>query len=114
MKNFIEERLLDSKYKLFMLSNVGSTHINFIDHNFPYIKHIKKRILSYKVRTVKPSKKIYKHILEKHGLNPRETVFIDDVKTNILAAKAHGLYTIHYTSHKRFLKEFNKLTKSKQ
>jgi len=111
MKNFIENKLLDSKYKLFMLSNVDSSHINFIDHNFPYVKHIKKRVLSYKVRTVKPSKKIYKHILEKHRLNPHETVFIDDVKKNILAAKTHGLNTIHYTSHKRFLREFYKLTK---
>ena len=113
MKNFIENKLLDSKYKLFMLSNVDSSHINFIDHNFPYVKHIKKRVLSYKVRAVKPSKKIYKHILEKHRLNPHETIFIDDLKTNILAAQTHGLITIHYTSHKRFLREFNKLTKSK-
>lgn len=111
MKNFIENKLLDSKYKLFMLSNVDSSHINYIDHNFPYVKHIKKRVLSYKVRTVKPSKKIFKHILEKHRLNPDETVFIDDLKTNIVAAKSHGLNTIHYTSHKRFLREFNKLTK---
>jgi len=94
-----------------MMSNVDSSHINFIDRNFPYVKHIKKRVLSYKVRTVKPSKKIYKHILEKHCLNPNETVFIDDLKTNILAAKTHGMNTIHYTSHKRFLREFNKLTK---
>ncbi|MEO6694535.1 MAG: HAD-IA family hydrolase [Ignavibacteria bacterium] len=111
MKNFIENKLLDSKYKLFMLSNVDAAHINFIDHNFPYIKHIKKRVLSYKIRTVKPSKKIYKYIIEKHSLDPKETIFIDDLKTNIVAAKKQGLNTIHYTSHKRFMKEFNMLTK---
>ncbi len=111
MKNFLENKLLDSKYKLFMLSNVDSSHINFIDHNFPYVKHIKKRTLSYKVRAVKPDRKIFKHLIQKNGIIPEETIFIDDLKKNILTAKSLGFNTIHYTSHKRFLKEFGKLTK---
>ena len=111
MKNFLENKLLGSKYKLYMLSNVDASHINFIDHNFPYVRNIKKRTLSYKVRLIKPDRKIYKHIIQKNNINPDETIFIDDLKKNILSAKSIGLNTIHYTSHKRFLKEFNKLTK---
>ncbi|HMS65382.1 MAG TPA: HAD-IA family hydrolase [Ignavibacteria bacterium] len=111
MKNFLESKLLDSEYRLFMLSNVDASHINFINKNFPYVRNIKKRVLSYKVKAVKPDKKIYKHLLEKHKLNPGECVFIDDLKANTTAAKVFGINTIHYTSHKRFLKEFNKLTK---
>lgn len=114
MKNFLENKLLDSEYKLFMLSNVDASHINFIDNNFPYIKHIKKRVLSYKVKAVKPEKKIYRHILEKYNLVPEETVFVDDLKANILAARSHGINTIHYTSHNRFVREFNKFTKKKK
>lgn len=110
MKNFLENKLIDSGYKLFMLSNVDSSHINYIDHNFPYVKLIKKRVLSYKVKAVKPNKKIYNYIIEKHNLIPEETVFIDDLKANILAGKLHKFKTIHYTSHKRFLKEFHDLT----
>lgn len=114
MKNFLEKQLLDSGYRLFMLSNVDSSHINYIDNNFPYVKHIKKRVLSYKVKTVKPDRKIYRHIIEKHKLKPEETVFIDDLKANIAAAKTHNLKTIHYNynSHKKFLREFAKLTKN--
>lgn len=111
MKNFLENKLVDSKYKLYMLSNVDASHINFIDNNFPYVRNIKKRTLSYKVRLIKPDKKIYKHIIQKNNIRPDETIFIDDLKKNILSAKSLGLNTIHYTSHKRFLKEFNKLTK---
>ncbi len=111
MKNFLENKLLESGYKLYMLSNVDASHINFINNNFPYVRHIRKRILSYKVKCVKPDKKIYRHILEKYKLIPGESLFIDDLKSNILAAKTHGLNTIHYTSHKRFLKEFARLTK---
>ena len=111
MKNFLENKLLDSKYRLFMLSNVDSSHINFVDNNFPYVKNVKKRILSYKVKCIKPARKIYNHVLNRFNIDPEESIFIDDLKNNILSAKAAGFNTIHYTSHKRFLKEFNKLTK---
>lgn len=111
MKNFLENKLLDSKYKIFMLSNVDSSHINFIDHNFPYVRYIKKRILSYKVKSIKPEKKIFKYAIQKYNIIPEETVFIDDLKANVNAARQLGFNYIHYTSHKRFLKEFAKLTK---
>ncbi len=112
MKNFLENKLLDSDYKLYMLSNVDSSHINFIDHNFPYVRYIKRRILSYKVKAIKPDKKIYKHLIQKTGVNPSESIFVDDKKENILSARKLGFNAIHYTSHKRFLREFNKLMKS--
>ncbi|MDQ3019802.1 MAG: HAD-IA family hydrolase [Bacteroidota bacterium] len=111
MKNFLETKLVDSNYMLFMLSNVDSSHINFIDNNFPYVKLIKKRALSYKIRKVKPDKRIFKYIIEKFKINPSESIFIDDIKKNILSAKTIGFNVIPYTSHKRFLNEFNKLTK---
>ncbi len=112
MKNFLESKLLDSNYKIFLLSNVDSSHINFIDNNFPYVRLIKKRILSYKVKAIKPDKKIFKHLIQKYNIKPEESVFIDDVKHNILSAKALSFNTIHYTSHKRFSTEFNKLVKA--
>jgi len=111
MKNFLENRLLDSGYRLYMLSNVDSSHINFIDNNFPYVKNVKKRVLSYKVKTVKPEKKIFRELIKKYNILPEESIFIDDLKSNILAAKEFGFNTIHYTSHKKFLKEFNELTR---
>lgn len=111
MKSFLENKFAESKYKLFMLSNVDSSHINFIDNNFPYVRLIKKRVLSYKAKTVKPDKKIYKHLLKKFQIVPEETVFVDDLKKNILAARTLNFNAIHYTSHKKFLREFNKLVK---
>lgn len=110
MKNFLENKLMDSSYRLYMLSNVDSSHINFVNNNFPYVRNIKKRVLSYKAKSVKPDKKIFKHTIDKFRINPDESLFIDDLKNNILTAKALGFNTIHYTSHNRFLREFKKLT----
>jgi len=110
MKEFLENKLLDSGLRLFMLSNTDSSHINFINNNFPYVRHIKKRVLSYKVRSVKPDKKIYRHLIKAMNIVPEDSVFIDDMKPNLVAAEGFGLKTIQYTSHKRFLREFQKLT----
>ncbi|HMQ68568.1 MAG TPA: HAD-IA family hydrolase [Ignavibacteria bacterium] len=109
MKNFLEKVLISSNYRLYMLSNVDASHIKFIDKNFPYVKNVKKRILSYKVKAVKPGNKIYKELIRKYKIDPDESIFIDDLKNNILAAKELGFKTIQYTTHKKFLKEFNNL-----
>lgn len=105
MKKFLEDKLLDSKFRLFMLSNTDSSHINFINKNFPYVKHIRRRILSYKVNSIKPEKKIFRHLTERMSIVPEESVFIDDMKPNILTARQLGFNAIHYTSHRKFLKE---------
>jgi putative hydrolase of the HAD superfamily len=110
MKNFLENNLVNSGYKLFLLSNVDASHMNFIDHNFPYVRHIKSRILSYKVRAVKPDKKIFKYLIQKNNICPDETLFIDDMKFNIHTGISMGFNTIHYTSHKKFLREFKRHT----
>ncbi len=109
MKKFLEEKLLGSQFKLYMLSNTDASHINFINKNFPYVRHIRRRILSYKVNSVKPDKKIFRHLLQRMKIHPAESLFIDDMKPNIITANEMGFKTIHYTSHSRFLREFKKI-----
>ena len=112
MKRFLEKISRVKKYKLYLLSNTDSPHINFIDRNFPFIKIIKNRVLSYKINMAKPDKKIFKYIIDKFKLLPEETVLIDDIKENLLSAQKLGINTIHYSSHRKFTSEFSKLIKS--
>lgn len=112
MKRFLEKISRVKKYKLFLLSNTDSPHINFIDKNFPFIKIIKNRVLSYKINMAKPDKKIFKYTIDKFKLLPEETVLIDDIKENLLSAQKLGINTIHYSSHRKFTSEFSKLIKS--
>lgn len=113
MKKFVEAMHKGKKYNLFMLSNTDSAHFNFIIRNFPYISLIKKKILSYKIGMVKPSKKIYRYLITKYNLNPEITLFVDDIKENVLVAKSFGFKTIHYKNHRSFLKQFNSLIRNK-
>ena len=112
MKRFLEKISRVKKYKLFLLSNTDSPHINFIDKNFPFIKIIKNRVHSYKINMAKPDKKIFKYTIDKFKLLPEETVLIDDIKENLLSAQKLGINTIHYSSHRKFTSEFSRLIKS--
>ena len=42
----------------------------------------------------KPDPKIYEHTLNKMGLEPQETIFLDDLGVNVKAARAMGIDTI--------------------
>ena len=97
------------RYKIFLFSNTDAAHINYIYHNFPFIKHIRNKFLSFKVNSLKPEKKIFRIFLDRYKVIPEECVFIDDMRPNIKTIQAMNFNAIHYKSHKKFLREFTKL-----
>lgn len=111
MKTFVEKIARIKKFKIFLLSNTDSAHMNFIDKNFPFVKLFKKRVLSYKIKINKPQRKIFQYVLQKYNLDPLKTLFIDDVKENVRISELLGMKAIHYKNHKAFLKQFSKLNK---
>ncbi len=46
-------------YPLFLLSNTNALHFEYIQENYPVLKHFSHFILSYKVGSRKPEKGIY-------------------------------------------------------
>jgi FMN phosphatase YigB (HAD superfamily) len=109
MKGFLKKISSDERFELFMISNTDSEHIRFLNKNFPYINVIIWRVLSFQVKMLKPDKRIFQHTIKKYNLDPVETLFIDDLKENVLSAENLGINTIHYTAHDSFLKQFNKI-----
>jgi len=109
MKGFLSKISNDKRFELFILSNTDCEHIKFVNKNFPYINVIKRRVLSYKVKLIKPDRRIFKYTIKKFNLNTKETLFIDDLKENVFTAKDLGFKAIHYTAHDSFLKQFNKI-----
>ena len=54
----------------------------------------KKEFYSYEMKMLKPSAKVYAHVIESIGLPPEEILFIDDAADNIEAAQAAGIRTL--------------------
>ena len=55
-------------------------------------------VISSRVGHCKPEPEIYEHLLTTYGLDPLQTVFIDDVEANVDAAAAFGILAIRFES----------------
>jgi putative hydrolase of the HAD superfamily len=92
---FLEQ--LTSKYKLFLLSNTDFTHIEEFKSKVGaefynrFIKCFEKVYYSFEMGMRKPDEAIYKFVIDKHQLIPKNTLFVDDKKENTDSAKKTGL-----------------------
>lgn len=95
----IEE--LRKNYRVFMLSNTNQIHYDKYradlekDYGYRTFSDLfEKAHFSHEIGFRKPHPEIYLHVLEKHGLKPEETAFIDDSLVNIKAADKLGMTAI--------------------
>jgi len=65
--------------------------------------------ISAEVRVAKPDARIYQIALEKLGVGPAESVFLDDFLDNVAGARAVGMQTIHFTQPGQALDELKKI-----
>ena len=91
---------LAAKYPLYLLSNTSPGHIAIIDdmvqRQFAW-KSLREPFVqtfySYEMGARKPEGAIYAHMLEESGLNPEESVFLDDTLANLEKAREFNLQT---------------------
>lgn len=96
--------------KLYLLSNINVVAWNYY-RRFPIFDIFDCKFLSYQLRCMKPSLKIFRICLERTGANPRNSIFVDDVKDNVEAAAKLGMATWLYRkeTHDVFLDFVNLL-----
>ena len=66
-------------------------------------------IISAEVGVMKPDPRIYRLALEKLGVQPEESVFLDDVLVNVEAARSIGMRAIQFTQPEKTLEELKQL-----
>ena len=66
-------------------------------------------VFSFEVQATKPEREIYDALLEKYQLNPTECVFLDDNRSNIIAANQLGMATIHFHTKSQAEEELKSL-----
>ena len=88
---------LATKYRLFLLTNTDAMHISRFEHmagiSFfsDFYQCFEKVYYSYEMGMRKPQPEIFTHILNKHDLSPKRTLFVDDKKENTDAAASLGI-----------------------
>lgn len=88
--------LLKQKFRLVLLSNTNSIHMEYGWKNYEFLKNFEKYILSHEVGSVKPEEAIYREV-EKHTCEESSShIFIDDIEEYALAARKCGWDSIHF------------------
>ncbi len=86
------EELHAKGYRLLVLSNMSLEFIEFI-RQLPVYRYFSGEVVSCEEHTVKPEKEIYQIIIDRYGLDPVQTLFVDDRPANLDAAAAQGINT---------------------
>ncbi|MCR4907561.1 MAG: HAD family phosphatase [Lachnospiraceae bacterium] len=96
-------------YRVLYLSNY-SRHVLDTNPDITYFVPLTDGgIFSCFVHLVKPEREIYECIRDRYGLNPAETVFIDDVEANVEGARAVGFNGIRFLNLEQAKAELNNL-----
>ena len=90
---------LREKYVVYLLSNTNEIHWKWTCKNlftyrtFKVEDYFEKTYLSFEMKMAKPEPEIFKAILDDAGIEPEETLFIDDSEINCKAAQNLGIST---------------------
>jgi FMN phosphatase YigB (HAD superfamily) len=88
---------LSKKYRLFLLSNTDSIHINTFEEKSgisfykDFYACFEKVYFSFDIGMRKPDPKIYQFVLEQNNLVAENTLFVDDKTENTDSAAALGI-----------------------
>jgi len=98
-------------YRTYVLSNFGGAAmkrgvelggINFLDL-------MDGSLFSYEIHEVKPNAAIYNSLCERYDLVKEESVFIDDLASNIEGARSVGINGIVFTSFEQVCEDLRKM-----
>lgn len=90
---------LRENFNVYLFSNTNQIHIDGLllsfrtQHGIDFPNLFKKAYYSHEIKDRKPELSSYQKVIELSGINPDESIFVDDLEKNIIAAQETGLKT---------------------
>ena len=108
-----------NKYKLICLTNVLKGIEKFMPKEREEVvnnimSYFDKIYESYKIGMRKPEARIYEYIIKDLEINPKETVFLDDLGMNLKTARQLGINTIKVVDPIEAIKTLDKFIESEE
>ena len=94
---------------LYALTNWSHETFPIARPRFPFFEWFAGIVVSGDVQLVKPDARIYRHLLDAHGLRAEDCVFIDDSPANVAGAEAVGIAALHFRSPERLRQDLIEL-----
>jgi FMN phosphatase YigB (HAD superfamily) len=97
--------LLRKNYKVTYLTNYCKLYWDAIIKIFDLSKWFNFGLVSYQIGHRKPSKEGFLALMKKFDAKPKETLFIDDSKSNLAEAEKLGITTLLFTNPSNLRKD---------
>lgn len=104
---------LSKNYNVYLFSNTNQIHIERLhrafkaEHGIDFPSLFVKDFYSHEIHERKPDLSSYKKVIELSGINPEESIFIDDLEKNIIGAQQSGLKTFWLKEGMELTEVFN-------
>ncbi len=95
-RNVALARALAAHYPLGIISNTNHAHVDFVQERYEFLEIFKSRIYSCDVQLRKPQPEIYRLALTTLGVRADESLFVDDLHENVVAARKLGWTAIQF------------------
>jgi 2-haloacid dehalogenase len=92
----ILEELRETGVRLYALSNWSAETFPVARPRYPFLDWFDGIVISGEEKVAKPDPVIFRHLLDRYGLDPATTVFIDDSEANVRAAAAEGMTSLRF------------------
>ena len=111
-----KQKLMDLRkvgYRTFLLSNTIDIHWRYCkDELFPMDKltvddYFERIFISQKMHMKKPDDEIFQTVIKEAGIDPNETLFIDDLEVNCKAAERSGIHAFQNKEFDDWMKLFS-------
>lgn len=102
-------RELKTRYGIYMLSNTNPIMWHsriaeeFRQEGYDINYYFDEIVTSFEARSIKPDRLIFETVITKCGINPEETLFLDDSQKNLDAAAQLGFKTALVTPGSEFI-----------
>jgi putative hydrolase of the HAD superfamily len=97
----ILKELSDHLVPLYCLSNMPATTADYLRARHAFFMLFQGIVISGEINLIKPDNAIFEHLIQRFGLTPERSIFIDDSLANIESAAKLGFKTHHFTDPAR-------------
>jgi epoxide hydrolase-like predicted phosphatase len=94
-------RLHERGHRLYFLSNMPEPYAVHLESSHEFFSRFTDGVFSSRVKLIKPEPEIFELATKRFGIEPSQTVFIDDVAKNVEIARAHGWHAIQFITAKQ-------------
>ena len=100
---------LQGRYRLLGLTNWSAETFHYAERHAPAVGNLEAIVVSGQERVAKPSGELFQRLLDKHDLDARRTVFIDDSEPNVRSAAELGFNAITFDSAEQLRADLRRL-----